>query len=310
MLRSLTRTPGEQFVSDQTNRWDFAALRRRFDAATDYQVIPGGRKKLDYIFSVAQRLLKEKGRVRVLDVGCGNGSLTFPLAALGCLATGVDIDAGSIERNRADRRPGNAQFEVVSGDDFDLHEKFDLVICSEVLEHLHVPQPLVDTISRHLEPGGLLVVTVPNGYGPREVLGRTENFLRERLGFGKLIDPIRGAFGMVDKKTKWAVHTSNPEQEHVQKFTTGQMRKLFDQAGLSLQETINSIFIFGVIFGKNPKVDHLDGRLADHLPHFASSGWYFLCRKNEVDPASQVASMSQYRGASPNVRTSRSSAVA
>ncbi|HEY5998249.1 MAG TPA: methyltransferase domain-containing protein [bacterium] len=256
------------------------AARERFYGATDYQAIPGGKKKLDFIFALIERLRAAKPGLKVLDVGCGNGPLTFPVAALGVPVVGVDVNAASIERNVGANRYPNARFAVVPGASFDLGETFDLIICSEVLEHLHEPQPLVDSIARHLAPGGTLMVTVPNGYGPREVLGRIEIFLRRRLGIGRVIDPVRRAFGMLDHATKCAVHTSNPDQDHVQKFTVREMRDIFARAGLALTGTVNSIFIFGVVFGKSPAVDRFDSRLADFLPRFAASGWYFLCRKN------------------------------
>jgi 2-polyprenyl-3-methyl-5-hydroxy-6-metoxy-1,4-benzoquinol methylase len=258
--------------------------RERFYRATDYDAIPGGRKKLDFIFGLVERLRAARPGLKVLDVGCGNGPLTFPIAALGVPVLGIDVNAASIERNRAANRYPNARFAVVPGASFDLGETFDLIICSEVLEHLHEPQPLVDSIARHLAPGGTLMVTVPNGYGPREVLGRIEIFLRRRLGIGRVIDPARRAFGMLDHATKCAVHTSNPDQDHVQKFTTGEMRAVLAKAGLRVVETVNSIFIFGVVFGKSPAVDRFDSRLADFLPRFAASGWYFLCRSARREP--------------------------
>src|SRR5687767_2860193 len=96
-----------------------------------------------------------------------------------------------------------------------------------------------------LEPEGLPLITDPNGYGLREVLGRGEIFLRETL----------------------------------QKFTVRQIDRLLHSAGLTRIETVNSIFIFSVIFGRSVAVARFDERLADALPNFASSGWYFLCRK-------------------------------
>jgi hypothetical protein len=136
-------------------------------------------------------------------------------------------------------------------------------------------------MARHLAPGGLLFVTVPNGYGPREVLGRIEIFLRRKLGLGKIIEPVRRLFGMVDAKTKCAVHTSNPYQDHVQKYTTRRLKRLFTRAALRLEEVRNNVFILGVIFGKSRAVDRFDCRLADLLPHFAASGWYLLCRRGD-----------------------------
>lgn len=274
-------------------------LRERFYQATDYHAIPGGRKKLDYIFALVRRLQAGSPGLRVLDVGCGNGPLTFPVASLGCAVTGVDVNAASIERNRRDSRYPNARFELVPGATFDLGEVFDLIICSEVLEHLEAPQPLVDSIARHLAPGGTLMVTVPNGYGPREVLGRIEIFLRRTVGIGRVIDPVRRTFGMLDHATKCAVHTSNPDQDHVQKFTIGEMRGIFAQAGLSIVETVNSIFIFGVVFGKSAGVDRFDSRIADFLPHGIASGWYFLCTRDGREPVllrSDSATAKRWRG--------------
>jgi len=254
-------------------------LRERFLAATDYHAIPGGRKKLDYLFALVRRMQAAHPQLRVLDVGCGNGALTFPMAALGCRVLGVDVNAPSIERDRAANRYPNARFATVPGASFDLGESFDLIVCSEVLEHLDEPGPLVVTIARHLAPDGLVLITVPNGYGPREVLGRAEIFLRRRAGLGRVIDPLRRAVGMLDHETKCAVHTSNPDQDHVQKFTLGQVDRLLQAAGLVRVETVNTIFIFGVIFSRSATVDRLDGRFADLLPKRAASGWYFLCRK-------------------------------
>lgn len=214
-----------------------SVLRETFFQATNYHSIPGGRKKLDYLLSVVRRLQSERSEVRVLDVGCGNGGLAFPLAAIGCSVLGVDVHAPTIERNRAQNAARNARFEAVPGAVFDLGETFDLIVCSEVLEHLDEPQPLVATMSRHLEPDGLLIITVPNGYGLREVLGRGEIFLRETLGLSRVIDPIRRAIGGFDASSKLAVHTSNPDAGHVQQFTVRQIDRHLRSAGLTRIET-------------------------------------------------------------------------
>ena len=69
---------------------------------------------------------------------------------------------------------------MVTTDDLrEVHGPFDLIVCSEVLEHLHEPRPLVAAITEKLAPSGLVFVTVPNGFGLREIGGRFERFLRE-----------------------------------------------------------------------------------------------------------------------------------
>ncbi len=257
-----------------------AKLRQKFFGSTDYDTIPGGRKKLEYLFSTLMRMNVPERPVKVLDVGCGNGAMAFAVASLGCDVVGIDVNEASIGHARDANPYRNARFEVVSDDDFDLNERFDLTICSEVLEHLHRPERLLATMTRHLKNDGLLLITVPNGYGPREVLGRSEKVLRDKLGLGRLIDRVRAGTKMLDAATKCAVHTSNPDQDHVQKFTTGQLSELLRDAGLSVVEVVNSIFIFGVMLRtKSRLVDRFDGRLADFLPRFLASGWYLLCRK-------------------------------
>lgn len=255
-------------------------LRDKFFGATDYHTIPGGRKKLEYLFSVLQRMNAARPHMNVLDVGCGNGSVSFAVASLGCQVLGVDVSESSIEHARESNPFENARFEAVPGDEFDLGDKYDFIICSEVLEHLYKPQRLLHTMVRHLKDDGFLFITVPNGYGPREILGRTEKFLRERLKLGGWIDSARSKARMLDAATKCAVHTSNPDQDHVQKFTTGQLTGLFKREGLCVIDRVKSIFIFSVLFRtKSGVVDAADGRLADWLPYSMASGWYLLCQK-------------------------------
>src|SRR5262245_26869651 len=64
-------------------------------SATEYSRFPGGRKKLAVLAELV--LHGFPTRPRVLDVGCGNGAISFPLAALGCEVVGADIDRASVD---------------------------------------------------------------------------------------------------------------------------------------------------------------------------------------------------------------------
>jgi len=255
-------------------------LRDSFFKSTDYHAIPGGRKKLEYLFSILEAMRRTRPRMKVLDVGCGNGALSFAVASLGCEVLGIDVDELSVKHARSANRFPNARFEAISDENFDLKERYDLIICSEVLEHLHRPAPLLRTMVRHMKDDGLLLITVPNGYGPREIFGRAEKFMRARLGLGTFLDRSRATMRMIDAASKCAVYTSNPDQNHVQKFTLGPLKELIEKAGLRVVECVKSIFVFSVVFRtRSEVVDRLDSRLADYLPRFMVSGWYLLCRK-------------------------------
>ena len=100
---------------------------------------------------------------RALDVGCGAGLLAEPLARLGAEVIAIDAAAENIAvaRDHAkasglviDYRAGG--IEAVAG------ERFDLVTCMEVIEHVADPRAFVAGLAGALADGGLLVLSTPN----------------------------------------------------------------------------------------------------------------------------------------------------
>lgn len=97
---------------------------------------------------------------RVLDYGCMDGVFTLRLQQLGAEAVGYDISPAAIAQ--AERFRGAALHPVFTtvppGPG-----QFDLVYCSEVLEHVSDDAALVGELMEFLVPGGLLVGTTPVG---------------------------------------------------------------------------------------------------------------------------------------------------
>ncbi len=92
----------------------------------------------------------------IIDVGCGDGKLTRMLRTAGYEVMAVDQSATALKRVPEPKR-------CISGDSlpFD-NESFDLVVCSEVLEHL--PEPLLSKVVRELQRVSkhTIIVTVPH----------------------------------------------------------------------------------------------------------------------------------------------------
>ncbi|SHI69027.1 class I SAM-dependent methyltransferase [Desulfofundulus thermosubterraneus] len=99
-----------------------------------------------------------QGKVRLLDVGCGDGAL---LRELGCLveAEGIDCHLPLVERARA------GGLRVCHGDacrlPYDNATFFDLVLLLDVLEHLDDDRLGLMEAGRVLRPGGMVLVSVP-----------------------------------------------------------------------------------------------------------------------------------------------------
>ncbi len=72
----------------------------------------------------------------VLDIGCGNGALAFDVAKKAKFVTGIDIETKNIEKAKRKHSAPNMRF--IAGDATkDLSdEKFDVIILSNVLEHI------------------------------------------------------------------------------------------------------------------------------------------------------------------------------
>jgi 2-polyprenyl-3-methyl-5-hydroxy-6-metoxy-1,4-benzoquinol methylase len=109
------------------------------------------------VYTQAEALLADLPSGRVLDLGCGDGSMTRRLRALQRFSV-----AGADIARRGD--PGEPFFQVDLNGPLDLARlgQFDAVVCLEVIEHLRNPWKLAEDCHRLLRPGGILVLSTPN----------------------------------------------------------------------------------------------------------------------------------------------------
>lgn len=105
-------------------------------------------------------------KLRVLDIGCGNGSLTDIIAKNGYEVVGLEESESGVKF--AQQSFPDIQFiqgSIYSIPYPELGEKFDIVIACEVIEHLFYPKELVRNAKKCLKPNGVLIITTPyHGY--------------------------------------------------------------------------------------------------------------------------------------------------
>ena len=115
-----------------------------------------------------------EGVERICDLGCGNGYLAGKLAALGYDVTGVDASPSGIEIARHTYAQAKFIFAAVDGS---LPQDaqagtFDLVVSSDVIEHLYRPADLLEAAARVLKPKGQILIGTPyHGYLKNLALG-------------------------------------------------------------------------------------------------------------------------------------------
>lgn len=116
-------------------------------------------KRLEQIIGRFDRYRKTN---RLLDVGFGGGSMLDAAARAGWAVDGVEISARAVELVRR-RHPTVARGAIEEAHYPD--GRFDVVIASELIEHLNDPLAFLAHVHRILRPGGLLWATTPHGRG-------------------------------------------------------------------------------------------------------------------------------------------------
>ncbi|HEU5323246.1 MAG TPA: class I SAM-dependent methyltransferase [Methylomirabilota bacterium] len=160
--------------------------------------------------AVALAWLGEGGGRRLLDVGAADGLLARPLTARGWRVTAIETDAAAAAA-------GAPHCERMLVADLDrevppLAERFEAIVCGDVLEHLRDPGAVLAALTASLAPGGRVLVSVPNV---------AHLWIRLCLLAGRFEYADRGIL----------------DRTHLRFFTLRSLRALLDRAGLRVLRT-------------------------------------------------------------------------
>jgi len=102
--------------------------------------------------------------LRILDIGCGAGLLCEPFTRLGAQVIGVDPSGSNIAAARLHAEKGHLSidYRCTTVEQMDLHERFDIVLAMEVVEHVTDVGMFLNRCATMLKPGGLMVISTLN----------------------------------------------------------------------------------------------------------------------------------------------------
>lgn len=121
--------------------------------------------------------------LRILDIGCGGGLLSEPMAKMGADVVGADAGETNIEVARLHARQSGVEVDYRATTAEDLAaagEKFDVVLNMEVVEHVADVDLFMTACAEMVKPGGLMLVATINRTPKAKALAifMAENVLR------------------------------------------------------------------------------------------------------------------------------------
>ncbi|MEN9884634.1 MAG: hypothetical protein RLZZ420_1851 [Bacteroidota bacterium] len=233
-------------------------------------------KRLKFISSMLKQSITNGAEV--LDIGCGNGIISRSLGALGFNVLGVDVSEKAIGKARSLNNLSNVRFEVRSAEQLVADgQQYEAIICSEVLEHLHQPGDVLKVLRLILKDNGVLIVTVPNGNGGRELLVTrpVQTIMKHFPLCWKWLNRVKNILGY--KGT--TVQSDADDLSHVQFFTIESLSALASKGGFIISHWgksnfIEDVFPFSLLTRRIRILQQLDCKLAEFLPLRMTGGFF------------------------------------
>lgn len=242
----------------------------------------GHTKKLQFLIGELMHHKARAGRpLTVLDFGCGNGcAVSQFLIRDGIRYYGVDIHPSSLAYASEHFGKSGAMFldHVPAG------VTFDVIVYADVLEHINDPVATMRAHRAQLAADGIVIGAVPNGFGPFENEQRVDRW----FGLSKLLVGMSRFVQLLRGKPMPEVEAAlpyNQESGHVIFFTRGCLVRAIGEAGFELVRFCHGAFmgasVSGVLLCRSARLLQWNVTIADRLPYWAVSTWYFSLRRRE-----------------------------
>lgn len=159
---------------DEQKKYD----RFHYGTKAQRKIIPRNNFTYRHTIQYVEKYLTKNARVA--DIGCGAGTICFYIANKGNRVLGADVSPKAIkacsESSKIMGLDELTKFKVVDFPNKAIDGKFDLIIFSEVIEHLQEDNLALNRIYNILNNKGILIITTPSEHAPLHRIGYAKGF--------------------------------------------------------------------------------------------------------------------------------------
>ena len=115
-------------------------------------------------FKISDKKINPFNELKILDIGCGGGLISEPMARLGANVTGIDASEKNIKVAQLHSEENNLKINYINSSPERLKEKeeFDIILNLEIIEHVEDVELYIHSCSKLLKKGGLMFTATLN----------------------------------------------------------------------------------------------------------------------------------------------------
>lgn len=217
---------------------NISLIKNKNDYELSADSLLGHRKRYRDEIEIISKLLK-KGKI--LDIGASPYHLTYCLGKLGFDICGIDINPNILKEFQLDYGLKIKKHNIEKGKSSFKDEEFDLVVFTEIFEHLGVdPLGVLNEIRRILKPKGLLLLSTPNLYTLHKII---------MFMFGRSFNNALGELEKVERTGYMG---------HIREYSNMEIRLILEHCGFRARKTYfrkyNNFFLDPPMVQKTPLI--------------------------------------------------------
>ena len=143
---------------------EFSKKNQWWNKEGDYKILHRiNDLRIKFILSKVKKSIKKKS---ILDIGCGGGLTSEPLAKKGAEVIGIDENNNNLKQAKCHALKKSLKINYINTSFGNFiknnKKKFDLILCLEVIEHVDNYKKTLEQITKIIKPGGFLILSTIN----------------------------------------------------------------------------------------------------------------------------------------------------